>query len=138
MNSFNGLGRLTRDPEIRTLNNENQTKMARFSIAITRRIKNAEGNYDADFLNCVAYGKTAELLEKYFKKGNAIGVTGRVQTGSYTNKDGVKVYTTDIVCETIDFVDKKGDGNSSASSAAANNDFMKIPGEIEDGELPFN
>lgn len=133
MNKFCGVGRLTKDPEIRVSNNENQTKVARFSIAITRRLKNAEGNYDADFLNCVAFGKTAEFIEKFFKKGMAIGVTGRITTGSYTNKDGVKVYTTDVTVEEAEFVEKKG----SADGNAVDNGFVNVPDSIEE-ELPFN
>ena len=107
MNKFCGVGRLTRDPEVRVSNNENQTKVARFSIAITRRQKNAEGKYDADFLNCVAFGKTAEFIEKFFRKGMAIGITGRITTGKYTNKDGQTVYTTDVSVEEAEFVEKK-------------------------------
>ena len=105
MNKVQLVGRLTRDPEIRYSQGENATATARFSVAVNRRFKNAEGNYDADFINCVAFGKSAEFVEKYFKKGMAIGLTGRIQTGSYTNKDGQKVYTTDVVVEETEFVE---------------------------------
>ena len=143
MNKVQLVGRLTRDPEIRYSQGENATATARFSVAVNRRFKNAEGNYDADFINCVAFGKSAEFVEKYFKKGMAIGLTGRIQTGSYTNKDGQKVDTTDVVVEETEFVESKGasnTGNSNVSrpapSAANNNDFMSIPDGVDE-ELPF-
>lgn len=133
MNKCSLMGRLTRDPEVRA-NGENA--VARFSIAVNRRFKNAEGNYDADFINCVAFGKSAEFVEKYFHKGDMIAVTGRIQTGNYTNKDGVKIYTTDVVVEEIDFCGGKSE--NSATSNTKNNDFVNIPEGIEDEELPFN
>ena len=143
MNKVQLVGRLTRDPEIRYSQGENATATARFSVAVNRRFKNAEGNYDADFINCVAFGKSAEFVEKYFKKGMAIGLTGRIQTGNYTNKDGQKVYTTDVVVEETEFVESKGasnTGNSNVSrpapSATNNNDFMSIPDGVDE-ELPF-
>lgn len=143
MNKVQLVGRLTRDPEIRYSQGENATATARFSVAVNRRFKNSEGNYDADFINCVAFGKSAEFVEKYFKKGMAIGLTGRIQTGSYTNKDGQKVYTTDVVVEETEFVESKGasnTGNSNASrpapNVANNNDFMSIPDGVDE-ELPF-
>ena len=143
MNKVQLVGRLTRDPEIRYSQGENATATARFSVAVNRRFKNSEGNYDADFINCVAFGKSAEFVEKYFKKGMAIGLTGRIQTGSYTNKDGQRVYTTDVVVEETEFVESKGassadNSNNSrpAPSAANNNDFMSIPDGIDE-ELPF-
>lgn len=143
MNKVQLVGRLTRDPEIRYSQGENATATARFSVAVNRRFKNAEGNYDADFINCVAFGKSAEFVEKYFKKGMAIGLTGRIQTGSYTNKDGQKVYTTDVVVEETEFVESKGVSSADNSnnsrpvpSAANNNDFMSIPDGVDE-ELPF-
>ena len=143
MNKCTLVGRLTRDPEIRYSQGENATATARFSVAVNRRFKNSEGNYDADFINCVAFGKSAEFVEKYFKKGMAIGLTGRIQTGSYTNKDGQKVYTTDVVVEETEFVESKGasstdNSNNSrpAPSATNNNDFMSIPDGVDE-ELPF-
>ena len=143
MNKVQLVGRLTRDPEIRYSQGENATATARFSVAVNRRFKNSEGNYDADFINFVAFGKSAEFVEKYFKKGMAIGLTGRIQTGSYTNKDGQKVYTTDVVVEETEFVESKGasnTGNSNVSrpapSATNNNDFMSIPDGVDE-ELPF-
>ena len=89
MNKTILMGRLTRDPEVRYSTGEKATATARFSIAINRRFKNADGGYDADFINCVAFGKTGEFVEKYFQKGSMIALTGRIQTGSYTNKEGV-------------------------------------------------
>ena len=143
MNKVQLVGRLTRDPEIRYSQGENATATARFSVAVSRRFKNAEGNYDADFITCVAFGKSAEFVEKYFKKGMAIGLTGRIQTGSYTNKDGQKVYTTDVVVEETEFVESKGassadNSNNSrpAPNVTNNNDFMSIPDGVDE-ELPF-
>ena len=143
MNKVQLVGRLTRDPEIRYSQGENATATARFSVAVNRRFKNSEGNYDADFINCVAFGKSAEFVEKYFKKGMAIGLTGRIQTGSYTNKDGQKVYTTDVVVEETEFVESKGASSTDNSSTsrstpnvANNNDFMSIPDGVDE-ELPF-
>lgn len=143
MNKTQLVGRLTRDPEVRYSQGENASAIARFSIAINRRFKNAEGNYEADFINCVAFGKSGEFIEKYFKKGMAIGVTGRIQTGSYTNKDGVKVYTTDVVVEEVEFVESKNASNTSDISAPASSNvttggFMNIPDGIDDDSLPFN
>ena len=143
MNKVQLVGRLTRDPEIRYSQGENATATARFSVAVNRRFKNAEGNYDADFINCVAFGKSAEFVEKYFKKGMAIGLTGRIQTGSYTNKDGQRVYTTDVVVEETEFVESKcassaDNSNNSrpAPNVTNNNDFMSIPDGVDE-ELPF-
>jgi len=144
MNKCMLVGRLTRDPEVRYSQGENTSTIARFSIAINRRFKNAEGNYEADFINCVAFGKSGEFVEKYFRKGMAIGVTGRIQTGSYTNKDGVKVYTTDVVVEEAEFVESKGSGtnslsaNSAAQATVNQAGLMNIPDGVEDEGLPFN
>lgn len=143
MNKVILMGRLTRDPEVRYSQGENATATARFSVAVNRRFKNAEGNYDADFINCVAFGKSAEFVEKYFKKGMAIGLTGRIQTGNYTNKDGQKVYTTDVVVEETEFVESKGASSADNSNTSRpvpnvenNNDFMSIPDGVDE-ELPF-
>ena len=138
MNKVELVGRLTRDPEVRYTQGENASAIARFSVAVNRRYKNNEGNYEADFINCVAFGRSGEFIEKYFKKGMAIGISGRIQTGNYTNKDGVKVYTTDVVVEEAEFVESKNNGGSSApSNALANNNapssdgFMNIPDDID-------
>ena len=136
------MGRLTRDPEVRYSTGEKATATARFSIAINRRFKNAEGGYDADFINCVAFGKTGEFVEKYFQKGSMIALTGRIQTGSYTNKEGVKVYTTDVVVEEVEFAGGKSENSGSSTrpepSNASNDGFMNIPDGVEDEGLPFN
>lgn len=140
MNKVMLVGRLTRDPEVRYSTGENATETARFSVAVNRRFKNVEGNYDTDFINCVAFGKTAEFIEKYFRKGMAIGLTGRIQTGSYTNKDGQKVYTTDVVVEETEFVESKGNGSTESNQTTSSNkntDFMNIPDCISE-EFPFN
>ena len=135
---------MTRDPEVRYSTGENATCIARFSVAVNRRFKNSDGNYDADFINCIAFGKSGEFIEKYFKKGMAIGISGRIQTGSYTNKDGIKIYTTDVVVEESEFVESK---NASGSSTGESNrvpayksgdGFMNIPDGVEDEGLPFN
>ena len=141
MNKCILVGRLTKDPETRVSQGDNGTTITRFSIAVNRRFKNKEGVYEADFPNCVCYGKTAEFVDQYFKKGMAIGITGRLVTGSYTNKDGQKVYTTDVVVEEAEFVESKNSGSSDNNQSAPvnkNTDFMNIPDEIEDSELPFN
>ena len=137
MNKVIIIGRLTRDPEIKYTTGENATATARFSLALNRRFKNKEGNYDADFINCVAFGKTAEFIEKYFTKGMAIGITGRIQTGSYTNKEGQKVYTTDVVVEETEFVESKNKGTSDNvpnNNANSNSDFEEV---ISEDEMPF-
>ena len=143
MNKVVLMGRLTKDPEVRYSTGENATAIARFTVAVNRRFKSAEGNYEADFINCVAFGKSAEFIEKYFAKGSMIALSGRIQTGSYTNKDGVKVYTTDVVVEDTEFAGGKNEGGSSGSSksntrtGSRNDDFMNIPDD-ESEELPFN
>ena len=137
MNKVIIIGRFTRDPEIKYTTGENATATARFSLAVNRRFKNKEGNYDADFINCVAFGKTAEFIEKYFTKGMAIGITGRIQTGSYTNKEGQKVYTTDVVVEETEFVESKNKGasdNVPYNNANSNSDFEEV---VSEDEMPF-
>lgn len=147
MNKVMLMGRLTRDPEVRYTQNENATCVARYALAVDRRFKR-EGEPTADFINCVAFGKAGEFAEKYLRKGIKIAVVGRIQTGSYTNKDGVKVYTTDIVVEEHEFAESKGssdsgNGNGGNTSAPSSNrpemsdGFMNIPDGIDE-ELPFN
>ena len=138
MNKCTLVGRLTKDPEIRYSQGENATATARFSVAVNRRFKNAEGNYDADFINCVAFGKTAEFLEKYFKKGMAIGLTGHIQTGSYTNKDGQKVYTTDVIVEETEFVESKNASGNAAKDTATYSAPTSSVVVDEDDDFPFN
>lgn len=135
MNKVVLVGRLTRDPEIRYANNEKNTCTARFSLAINRKFK-TNGQYEADFPNCVAMGKTAEFVEKYFHKGDMIALDGRIQTGSYTNKDGNKVYTTDVFAENVEFAQSKNDSSNSNNSKPSSDGFMNIPDGIE-SELPF-
>ncbi len=136
MNKVELVGRLTRDPEVRYSQNENNTAVARFSVAVNRRyVKDSEQT--ADFISCVAFGKTAEFIERYFRKGNAIGLTGRIQTGSYTNKDGNKVYTTDVLTEEVEFVEKKQDAATNNAPATTDDGFMNVPDTISE-ELPFN
>ena len=141
MNKVILMGRLTKDPEVRYTQGENPTAVARYTIAIDRRVK-AENGASADFIPCIAFGKLGELAEKYLRKGTKIVVTGRIQTGSYTNKDGQKVYTTDVVVEEQEFAESKSSSASSSqygSSAIQTdaNGFMNIPDGIEE-ELPFN
>ena len=139
MNKVILMGRLTRDPEVRYTQGDNAMAIARYSLAVDRRFKR-DGEPDADFINCVAFGKAGEFAEKYLKKGTKIAVVGRIQTGSYTNKDGQKVYTTDVVVEEQEFAESKNSGSSDNNQSAPTNkntDFMSIPDGIDE-ELPFN
>lgn len=130
MNNVSLVGRLTRDPEIKTTNSG--STYARFSIAVDRRGKDA----GTDFINIVAFGKTSEFIERYFRKGQRIGINGRIQTCSYEGKDGKKVYTFDVIAENVEFVESK---SASASATPANADgFVNIPDGVEDPGLPFN
>lgn len=140
MNNVQLVGRFTRDPEIRYANSG--TSIARFTLAVDRVYK-SEGGPDADFISCTAFGKTAEFIEKYFFRGQRIGLSGRIQTGNYTKEDGTKVYTTDVVAERVEFVESKSSasGNSRTETGPANvpdgDGFMNIPDGIDE-ELPFN
>ena len=154
MNKVILMGRLTRDPEVRYSQGERQMAIARYTLAVDRRGRNAAaGEQTADFLPCIAFDKAAEFAEKYFHQGTKLIVTGRIQTGSYTNKDGQKVYTTDVVVEDQEFAESKAAGNEQAPSAAARpnpapaqaakpkadaHGFMSIPDGVEDEGLPFN
>lgn len=144
MNKVILMGRLTRDPEVRYSSGENQTTIARYSLAVDRRRGKNDDQPSADFINCVAFGRSAEFAEKYFHKGLKITVAGRIQTGSYTNKDGQKVYTTDVVVEEQEFAESKAASGNAGNSAPAGNPepsngdgFMNIPDGIDE-ELPFN
>ena len=151
MNKVILMGRLTRDPEVRYSQGESSMAIARYTLAVDRRRtrSNDPNEQTADFIGIVAFGKAGEFAEKYFKKGTKVVVTGRIQTGSYTNKDGVKVYTTDVVAEDQEFAESKGsnagNGGSSFGGGFAQNDapsaagdgFMNIPDGIDE-ELPFN
>lgn len=136
MNKVHLLGRLTRYPEIRYSQGNDQLAIARYTLAVDRRYKR-DGGQTADFIRCVAFGKAAEFAEKYLKKGTKIAATGRIQTESYTNSDGQKVYTTDVVIEEQEFAESKAaaDGSSQPAESDARG-FMSIPDGIED-DLPF-
>lgn len=145
MNKVILMGRLTRDPEVRYSQGEQATAIARYTLAVDRRFKR-DGDQTADFIGCVAFGKLGEFAEKYLRKGTKVVVTGRIQTGSYTNKDGQKVYTTDVVVEECEFAESKNAAGDSSGftpsdrpspSSAAGDGFMNIPDGIDE-ELPFN
>jgi len=144
MNKFIALGRLTRDPEVRYSQGESSTAIARFGLAINRRFKR-QGEPDADFINCVAFGKSAEFAENYLKQGTKVVIAARVQTGSYTNKEGNRVNTTDFVIEEIEFAESKSSSSDTgyqptsrpAPSQTAGDGFMNITDGIDE-ILPFN
>ena len=156
MNKVILMGRLTRDPDIRYSAGENSTAVARYTLAVDRRFRR-DGEQTADFISCVAFGRTAEFAEKYFHQGIRIVISGRIQTGSYTNRDGVKVYTTDVVVEEQEFAESKsasaensggfGGGYrqsqaaapapAPAAASASADGFMNSPDGIDE-ELPFN
>ena len=143
MNKVILMGRLTRDPEVRYSQGETATAVARFTLAVDRRFRRDDAS--TDFIGCVAFGRNAEFIEKYFRQGTKALITGRIQTGSYTNRDGQKVYTTDVVVEDQEFAESKSaqaeSGFQSVSrpqpSAAIGDGFMNIPDGIDE-ELPFN
>lgn len=149
MNKVILMGRLTRDPEVRYSQGENSMAIARYTLAVDRRFRrNNDGEQTADFIGCVAFGRSAEFAERYFRQGLKVVVTGRIQTGSYTNKDGQKVYTTDVVVEDQEFAESKNSSNSSFDNgfqsagrvpepSGAGDGFMNIPDGIDE-ELPFN
>lgn len=129
MNSAQIIGRYVKDPDVRQAND---TTVARFTLAVDRKYKKGE----ADFISCVAFGKLAEVISKYCHKGMKVAVIGRIQTGSYTNKDGQKVYTTDVVVEEQEFCEKKGEGESQ-NAPKADEGFMDLPGNV-DSEIPWS
>lgn len=148
MNKVILVGRLTRDPDVRYSQGEQSMAIARFSLAVDRRFKRDGDNQSADFISCVAFGKTAEFIEKYVHKGTKLVLEGRIQTGSYTNKDGVKVYTTDVVAENVEFAESKAtaanylnggfEGAANEKPAGAPGDgFMNVADGLEDEGLPF-
>lgn len=143
MNKVMLMGRLTRDPEVRYTTGDTPIAIARYTIAVDRRGRSGE-EQKADFISCVAFGKNGEFVEKYLRKGVKIAVVGRIQTGSYTNKDGQKVYTTEVVVEELYFAESKAASESrpAGSSGGATREvddagFMSIPDGIQE-ELPFN
>ncbi len=150
MNKVILMGNLTRDPEIRYSQGDNSLAIARFSIAVNRRFSR-QGETDVDFFNCTAFGRQAEFVEKYFRQGSRMLLSGRVQNDNYTNRNGEKVYSVQVIAEEVEFAERKSTADANAASAgqgafeggapqpnaAANDDFMNIPDGIEDG-LPFN
>ena len=150
MNKVILMGRLTRDPEVRYSQGENSTAIARYTLAVDRRRArtNSDGaEQTADFISCVAFGRQGEFAEKYLHQGTKIAITGRIQTGSYTNKDGQRVYTTDVVVDDQEFAESKASAASSEAAytpsrsnpaAPAGDGFMNIPDGVEDEGLPFN
>ena len=149
MNRVILMGRLTRNPDIRYSQSGDNMAIARFTLAVDRRGRKSENGSDqqsADFISCVCFGKTAEFADKYLRQGTKIAVTGRIQTGSYTNRDGQKVYTTDVVLDDIEFAESKNAQSNDAPAynapsrpepSAAGEGFMNIPDGIDE-ELPFN
>ncbi len=153
MNRVILMGRLTRDPDVRYSQGENTMAIARYTLAVDRHVRRTDNSSQdqptADFIGCVAFGKSAEFAEKYFHQGTKICIEGRIQTGSYTNKDGQKVYTTDIVVENQEFAESKSSAGNSGNYSGGNqkpsqqgnsigDGFMNIPDGVEDEGLPFN
>lgn len=138
MNKVIIIGRVVRDAEIRYSQGASSTCIARYTLAVDRKFKQ-EGQPTADFIKCIAFGKLGEFAEKYLHKGIKIAVTGRIQTGSYKNKDGNTVYTTDVVVEEQEFCESKSSNQSQGNDRpqTSSDDFMSIPDGVEDG-LPFN
>ena len=132
------MGRLTRDPEVRYSQSDSNMAIARFSLAVDRRFKKQGDTVTADFFNCTAFGKQGEFVEKYLKQGTKIVVTGRIQNDNYTNKEGQKVYSVQIMVEEIEFAESKAAGQGAQNNDMPPSDgFMNIPEGIEN-ELPFN
>ena len=142
MNKVNLVGRLVRDNDTRYSKGEKATAVLRNAVAVNRRFRNAEGNYEADFPTIVAFGTQAEFIDKHFHKGDMIGIVGRLTTGSYTNKDGTKVYTTEVTVEEVEFVGGKNSSSEGTTSprnnASQDTSFMNIPENSTDEGLPFD
>lgn len=137
MNNVTLVGNLCRDNEVRYSTGENATAILYNTIAVQRKTKDkVTGKYESDFINIKVFGKTAEFVEKYFRKGYKIGITGEIRTGSYTNKDGQKVYTTEVVVNNAEFVSSKSEGGESDTTTSNVVSFVNIPEGIED-DLPF-
>lgn len=143
MNKVILMGRLTREPEVRYSGGDNSMAVARYTLAVDRRFKK-DGEQSADFISCVCFGKAGEFAEKYLRQGTKITIAGRIQTGSYTNRDGQKMYTTDVVVEEQEFTESKGAGRQSNQTGAqagtlsdTGDGFMNIPDGIDE-ELPFS
>ena len=142
MNRVILMGRLIRDPEVRYTNGENSMAVARYTLVVDRGIKK-QGEQSADFIQCVAFSKAAEFAEKYFRQGMRVLVSGRLQTGSYTNREGQKVYTTDVILDSQEFADSKGESTEAKSKGRQEcnvdaDGFLSIPDGVDDEGLPFN
>ena len=144
MNKWIGMGRATRDPDIRYSQGENAMAIARITLAVDRRFKRDGDEQTADFISCVSFSKVAEFMERYVKQGTKLVIEGRIQTGSYTNKDGQRVYTTEVVVENCEFAESKGAASESNNASrpeptnAAGDGFYNIPDGVDDPNLPFN
>ena len=148
MNKVILMGRLTRDPDVRYSQGDSPMAIARYTLAVDRRFRRDNDQQTADFISCVAFGRNGEFAEKYLHQGTKIVAEGRIQTGSYTNKDGNKVYTTEVVVENQEFAESKASAANneggfqpqaqSAPTAPAGDGFMNIPDRVEDVGLPFN
>lgn len=141
MNKVVLMGRLTRDPDVRVSNTaDRQITVARYTLAVDRRAKRDGNDQTADFISCVAFDRAAEFAEKYLHQGTKVLVTGRIQTGSYTNKEGHKVYTTDVMIEEQEFCESKGQGivEKPSPNTSAGDGFMNLPDGMDDEGLPFN
>ena len=151
MNKVVLVGRLTRDPEVRYSQGDSATAVARYTVAVDRRFKR-DNEPTADFIPCVVFGRSAEFAERYFRQGMRVSISGRIQTGSYTNRDGVKVYTTEVIVEEQEFAESRAESDANrgayqnsyrqaapaaAPSVDAGDGFMNIPDGIDE-ELPFN
>lgn len=136
MNKVTLIGRLTKDLEMHYSSNSNNTAIARYTLAVDRQYKR-DGEQEADFIRCITFGKTAEAAEKYLFKGARVAIEGRIQTGVFTNSRGQKIYTTDIVVERQEFLEKRSNRQPTTDNQYDENNFMDIPDDI-DADLPFN
>lgn len=137
MNKVILMGRLTKDPNISCISGKRQMTVARYTLAVDRRVRSEQAEQTADFISCVAFDKSAEFAEKYLHQGTKLVVTGRIQTGSYTNKEGQKIYTTDVVVEEQEFAESKKNEPERPKPENAGDGFMNIPDGVEDDGLPF-
>ena len=138
MNKVVLIGRLTKDPEIRYTQGDEPVVIGRYTLAVDRKSKGKDWNREADFISCIAFRKAAEFAEKYLHQGMKVAVVGRIQTGSYTSRDGHKVYTTDIVVEEHEFCEKRAEGQPEEAPVPDADGFMSIPDSTDDEGLPFN
>lgn len=138
MNKVMLIGRLVRDPDNRMTTGSNPMSVTRITVAVNRNQKKEDGSQQADFIGCIAFGKNAENIGKYFAKGNRIAIEGRIQTGSYTNREGNKVYTTDVIVDHFEFVESKAEREKAQQAPTDTDGFMHIPDGVEDEGLPFN